>query len=367
MEDLLNPPDGVDHVIRHEHSTTIGEIQMDNIYNPTGSSAAGAFGGGAVGAILGNALNNGGLFGNRNGVVPVDGVVTPTMLTAALNQVQDNTNAATAASERLNMARFDAESQREIQAAVERTAAATQLAVAVGDSALGVEIAKTTGDLGVLVSKTTGELNTQGALNAAALGVQIAKTTGDLNTFIATTTAALGVQSEKTAAANALAVAMGLKDALITNNAGFSNAQLTAMQNANIAASQLAQTKYDIVNAIKEDGNETRELIAANESAELNRRLVIAANEIIELRGDRNFDRRSRETEINVTQNVNQQQVQLQQQQQQQQQLTLLSQIAHGLGNLTQIAHATNNNIVAGNTGAVVTGPQTANPTNIRA
>jgi hypothetical protein len=324
----------------------------------TGTSGAGAIGGGLgaglLGGILGGALlnNRGGLFGNNG-----DGGA------AASTLVLEN---AIAANERLNMARFDADAQRDLQASIERTAAATQLALAVGNSALGVEIAKGQGEINTQVALTTGNLNTQGALNAAALGVQVAKTTGDLGLMLSTQGAALSVQAEKTAAANALATAMALKDALITNNAQFASAQLTAMQNANVAAAQLAQVKYDLAKAIADDGEETRELITANNDAELNRRLVTAQNEIIELRGDRNFDRRSRETEINVTQNVNQQQVQLQQQQQQQTQLNLLSQIAMGLGNLTQIAHATNNSIIAGNTGAVVGGAQTANPTNIR-
>ena len=69
---------------------------------------------------------------------------------------------------------------------------------------------------------------------------------------------------------------------------------------------------------------------------------------------------RSREVEVNVSQNVNQNQMQQQQQQQ-------MASIMATLAGLTQIAHATNSNIIAGNSGAVTTAAQTANPVNVRA
>ena len=74
----------------------------------------------------------------------------------------------------------------------------------------------------------------------------------------------------------------------------------------------------------------------------------------------------ARGTEVNVTQQVNQVQAQAQAQQQQQQQLILLNTIAGHLVGL-QNAVATNSNLIVGNTGAVATGPQTANPVNVRA
>ena len=111
--------------------------------------------------------------------------------------------------------------------------------------------------------------------------------------------------------------------------------------------------------AIIADGDKTRALINQNYVETLNRQLATAQNEIIELRGDRNSITRHHDTEVRVNQNVNQQQ------QQQQQQATLGAVLAR-LEGLTQIAHATNSNIIAGNTGAVQTGAQAANPTNIR-
>ena len=112
--------------------------------------------------------------------------------------------------------------------------------------------------------------------------------------------------------------------------------------------------------AIIADGDRTRALINQNYVETLNRQLATAQNEIIELRGDRNSITRHHDTEVRVNQNVNQQQ------QQQQQQASCSAAVLARLEGLTQVAHATNQNVIAGNTGAVQTGAQTSNPTNIR-
>jgi len=111
--------------------------------------------------------------------------------------------------------------------------------------------------------------------------------------------------------------------------------------------------------AIIADGDRTRALINQNYIETLNRQLATAQNEIIELRGDRASISRHHDTEVRVNQNVNQQQ-------QQQQQQATLGAILGRLEGLVQVAHATNQNVIAGNTGAVQTGAQTANPTNVR-
>lgn len=316
----------------------------------TGAAIGGGLGAGVLGGLLGGMLlNNGGLVGNR-GVVG-DGVVTPTLLAAELNRVQDNQNASIAASERLTQTRFDAEAQREIQAAIERTAAATQLANAVQSAALGVEMAKGQGDTNTQVALTTGNLGTQNALNAAAIQTQAAKQAGDLSTQIALNTANVATAVERTGTASALA---------------FKDSALLAQANTTLLSNQLAATQYTLATAVKSDGDLTRALIIAQNDATLNRLLVTAQNEIIELRGDREGNRRSRETEINVNQTVTQVQAQAQAQQQQQQQLLVLNNIANCLAGL-QNAVATNSNLIIGNTGAVATGAQTANPVNVRA
>lgn len=304
----------------------------------TGAGAAGVAGFG--GALLGSVLTgNGGLFGNRDGGVTAANI---------------NTDNAIAASERLTNARFDALGQRDIEAAVERTAAATQLAVAVGQAALGVEIAKGQGEINTQVALTTGNLGTQNALNAAALGVQVQKTSGDTQTQMATQTAALGVQAEKTAAANALAVAMGLQVAEQAN-----------AQHAFNASQQLAQTQYTLATAIKADGDLTRGLIIAQNDAELNRRLVIQANEITELRneGRRNAD--SAETRIQIS-NVNMAvaaQAQSMQQQQQQAQFQINGQLLSAVQALVSQNQTIHQGIV--NLGTMTGNSQTAANTRV--
>ena len=280
----------------------------------TGGAMGAGLGAGLLGGVLGGALLNGGglLGGGNNGT--------------ASTLVVEN---AIAASTALSNARFDAQAQAAINASVERTNAAALLAIATGNAALGVEIAK-----------GQGEVNTQNALNAAALGVQIQKTSGDVSTLIATQTAALGVQNEKTAAANALANAMGQRDIV----------GLIAAEAATNAR-QISDLQYALSTQITLDGTQTRNLITTNNDIELNRRLVVAQNEIIELRGDNRMNERTRGIEITTTNNINQ----MQQQQQQQQQYDRL----YGyIGSLAQSIQATNQAINVGS------GTQTANPLN---
>jgi hypothetical protein len=344
--------------------TTMESPVIKNIFEPSpyGNAGAGMLGGGLGAGVVGGLLSQT-LLG-RNGLNGVDGVnvVTPALLQTSLNQVQSNTDNAIAAAERLTTARFDSEAQREIQAAIERTASATQLAYAVGNSALGVEIAKGQGEINTQVALTTGNLGTQNALNAQNITTQIAKTSGDLGTQLALQGAALGVQVEKVATANI----MGQKDLLLATNAQFSQAQLTAMQNANIAAAQLAAVNYGLSTAVKADGDQTRALINKLNDDTLNRLLTTAQNEIIELRGDREGVRRSRETEVNVTQNVTTNQNQLQAQAQQQQQFQILANLAAQVGNLAndiQVVRQTQSNV---NFGVQGTAGQTASAANTR-
>jgi hypothetical protein len=326
--------------------TTVADGTPVNIFHSGlgGGGAVGAgmgagLGAGVLGGVLGGALmGRRGLFGGDGVDGVVAPVVTPAFLSSELNRIQENQNATIAASERLNMARFDADAQRSIEAAIERTAAATQLAQAVGNAAIGVEVAK-----------NAGELNTQAALNAAALGVQVQKTAGDTQTQIATQTAALGVQAEKTAAANALATAMALKDSVIIADAHHAS-----------TASHIAESKYALSNAIKADGDLTRALIIKNNDDELNRRLVIQANEITELRneGRRRADNDGLRLEINNVNTAVASQAQAQAMQQQQQQLNVLNQLATGINTLVSQNQVVHNGIV--NLGSMIA---SGNPT----
>lgn len=128
---------------------------------------------------------------------------------------------------------------------------------------------------------------------------------------------------------------------------------------ANLTATKDAQ--FAVVTAV---ANSTKEILAAlNEqnTANLQRQLTVAEQALLETRAEG----RARGTEVNVTQTVNQNQMQLQAQQQQQQQAILLDRLCTAFGSL-QNAVATNSNMIIGNTGAVGTGPQTANPVNVR-
>jgi hypothetical protein len=135
---------------------------------------------------------------------------------------------------------------------------------------------------------------------------------------------------------------------------------LVLTTSAQLAAQGAAQT-YALNTAIRDDGDKTRGLIVAQNDMMLNRIITEQANELTELKNDKI----ATASGITITQTVNQAQAQAQQQQQQQQQLILLSQLVTGLANVTQIAHATNSNVIAGNTGAVTTGTQTASPVNV--
>jgi hypothetical protein len=141
-------------------------------------------------------------------------------------------------------------------------------------------------------------------------------------------------------------------DAVTTN-------ALLNSQNFGALSTQAAVNAGVLAAAVISDGDRTRALINQNYIENLNRQLATAQNEVIELRGDRNSISRHHETEVRVNQNVNQQQ-------QQQQQQVQLGAILGRLEGLVQVAHATNQNVIAGNTGAVQTGAQTANPTNVR-
>ena len=312
------------------------EIQMSdvphvkNIFESAPNSAmggaiGGGLGAGLLGGVLGGALlgGNGGLFGNRNG--NVEGLVTPTLLNSSIAQVQDTAVATTTAN-----------AFREIQASIERTAAATQLAQQVSASALGVEIAKGQGEINTQVALTTGNLGTQNALNASATQVLVQKTVGDL----ATQTALGDARTQEAIAAVGTANALGFKDVAI----------------------QTAATQYAIAQAVQADGDKTRALITSYEQAELNRKIVIQANELTELRNDGRGRDRAKETEVSVTQIVNQNQ----QQQQQQQQFLVLSNLNSALQALVQQNQTIHQGIVNLGTMSGSAGSQTAANTRVQ-
>jgi hypothetical protein len=128
--------------------------------------------------------------------------------------------------------------------------------------------------------------------------------------------------------------------------------------NQNVSA-QGCMTR-ETVNA---DGAATRALITAQYEANLQRQLGVA--EVALLEANRRRDHDAVIASITNTNTAVAAQAQGQAQQQQQQILSGISQLFPVLQGLTQIAHATNSNVVAGNTGATTIAAQTASPTNV--
>lgn len=138
--------------------------------------------------------------------------------------------------------------------------------------------------------------------------------------------------------------------------------QLTLAQGqTNLMATKDAQ--YAVTTAVRDDGDKTRALMTRQYEDTLNRQLAVAQEALLEER----FRSRSRDVEVNVTQTVNQNQQQLQAQAQQQQQFLTTNNLLQAILCQAQVAQATNQSLIIGNTGAVVGGPQNANPTNVRA
>lgn len=135
--------------------------------------------------------------------------------------------------------------------------------------------------------------------------------------------------------------------------------------NQNVS-SQGCQTRE----AVQNDGDKTRALLIARFQqqdattiAEQNARIVA-----LETRGHADRNHAEQRLEINNTNTAVAAQAQQQQQQQRQADLDLrFHRLESIIGNVLQVAHATNQNIIAGNSGAVATGAQTANPTNVNA
>gem|GEM_PF-2605180 len=292
-------------------------VHIKNIFepghNPLGSVmpllGGGARGGSGIGAgllggVLGGALlGQGGLFGRGR-----DGGewVTPGQLTSALDGVTSNLQNST--------------------------------------------IMQTLGDIKASVPLAEGQVQ------LALAGVQNSLA-NQINTNLVTATQGFAGVNAGIAEATATVIATenAVKDAVQAGNSA------TALAIAGVNTQGLQNT-FALSQVVTSDGEKTRALIQSINDANLQRQLTVAESALIEQRAVT----RSKEVEVNVTQTVAQNQLQAQAQTQSQQQLILLSQIAAGLGNLTQIAHATNSNIIAGNTGAVTTGTQTANPVNVK-
>lgn len=357
MADLVNPT-----VI-----TPSGGMGMPMMMGAGYNSGGGILGGGSdgIGALLiGALLFGGGLggFGNRNAFATgLDGqAVTTAHLQSALNQQTQNQNTNTILQ---NLAA--------IQQEIPNSECRVQLGIAAAQTAL-----QNQGAQGQLASANGfAQVQLQAANNATLLQNDILDAQNDVNKSIAQN--ALNNANSFAATQMAIAGSTAATNQIVRETkdvveSGFAAGQL-ALANVhsstlqNFAASQLqaANNAAALMTAVTNDGDRTRSLIQSINETNLNRIITTQANEIIELKNDRHITSRSRETEINVTNTMSQNQAQAQQQQQQQQQFEILSRISAALAGLTQIAHATNQNVIAGNSGPVTTGPQSANPVNV--
>lgn len=157
--------------------------------------------------------------------------------------------------------------------------------------------------------------------------------------------------------ANALANAAGFAgvkdatDALSTQTAiGFGNVNTL-----------IERTGWQLSQAITNDGDKTRALIQSIDKTNDSRLITQQANEIVELRNQALAAENRRGIEIQISNNQSQNQLQFQAQQQ------VLAQLANCLAETSQLARATNQQLIIGNAGPVTGGAQTANPTNVRA
>jgi hypothetical protein len=145
----------------------------------------------------------------------------------------------------------------------------------------------------------------------------------------------------------------------MTNNLGTALASIT--KDVGVVGAQVAQSKFDLSQAISNDGEKTRALITHQYEATLNRQLSEANAALIELRGDSRIRESQRNIEITTTNNINQ----VQAQQQQQQQFQALAGLVSNLANDLQYIRATNQAINIGS-GAMTANPMNTN-TNVRA
>ena len=283
---------------------------VKNIFEAGGGGGmGGGLGAGLIGGVLGGALlgNRGGLLGNNGG--GVEGIVTPTQLTAALAGVTETQN---------------------------NTAIMGQL------SAISAAIPYSQGQIQLGLAATESSLTNLGnASNVANLQGHFA-----LATRVSDSTATLLASQNMI---NSNVMAEGSKTRETVTNFGVAN--LTATKDAQYAnALAVAASTKEILAALN-----------AQNTDNLQRQLTVAEQALLETRAES----RARGTEVNVTQTVNQAQAQNQAQQQMQDQRLILAQLCAAVGGL-QSAVATNSNMIIGNTGAVGTGPQTANPVNVR-
>jgi len=216
------------------------------------------------------------------------------------------------------------------------------------DGGGGVNTANLVETFGVLNAINTLGTQTQAGFNDV--------TTGTLQQTISVQKA---IDDQSLAAQQAFS---NVKDSIQTLGTGLAVSLGNINQNVLVTAAQTAA-------AITTDGDRTRALITAQYEATLNRQLSDANARVIalELDGRTRSGHDALSFKIENTNTAVAAQAQGQQQAQFQQIVGTLGAILPALNSLTQIAHATNSNVIVGNSGATTTGAQTASPTNVNA
>ncbi len=203
----------------------------------------------------------------------------------------------------------------------------------------------------VLTQKTLGEIKYDVATSANE--TQAVVNSVGSNGVQTTLQQTIALQAQAFAAQLANAQAFAATQDVVQRTAAINLQATTAV------GTQVQTTGCEIKGVVRDENEKTRALIVRQYEDSLNRKLTEQAAELAELRAEGRNQSSRDAIRIEMINNQNQLQAQ------QQQQGFVVSSIASALAGLTQIAHATNQNIIAGNTGAVATGPQSANPTNV--
>ncbi len=312
-QSIINETPQDEEIIKEEIMTPAETINL--FANPgmggmggAGAGAGAGLGAGLLGGVLGGALLGGrGVLGGVGPVGDVGGVVTPALLASTAAQITD-------------------------------TAQSTVVLQTLGDIKASIPLA-------------------EGQVQLALAGAQADINRGLGNNALAN---AAGQAVIVKAVSDAIATGLAGQGEIKTQIANQGAVQLAA---TNAVGTQVLNAQYQLTSQVRDDGDKTRALIIAQNDANLQRMLTVAENALLEQRAIG----RSRDVEVNVTQTVSQNQAQIQAQAQQQQQFLITNNLLQAILSQAQVAQATNQSLIIGNTGAVVGGPQNANPTNVRA
>lgn len=198
-----------------------------------------------------------------------------------------------------------------------------------------------------------GDIKAAVPLAEAQVQLALAGSTGEIRSHIGAV--------ENTLTQGQFAINQNVSNAIAASLASQSNIKETVLTTSAQNLQAVLENRYVLAKQIAEDGTRTRDLITTNQIAELNRLAAERQDEIIELRNRNDRDRDRHGIEINMTNNQNQMQMQFQQQQQ------LINSMHGRLCEVDQVARATNQQLIIGNTGVTSGGAQHANPTNVRA